>query len=258
MKKIILTVILVICLGAVAFSLWKLWGFYQFYHKGKKEYDQLTEYVKEEKAEESTEGQAEGEKKDKCPVTVDFEGLRKVNPDVVGWLHIPDTGINYPIVQTKDNDFYLHRTFKKENSYIGAIFLDAVCKSDFGSFNNIIYGHNLKNGEMFGHLKGLYDKNYNSEADFKKHPKVWVITPNDNREYLIFAAREINVEKDMDVYTVEFPGYEEYRTFLDDQMKKSQYDTKVIPSEKKSMITLSTCTSRTEEGRFIVQATRIQ
>lgn len=258
MKTIILRVLLVICVAAVAFSLWKLWGFYQFYHQGKKEYDQLTEYVKEEPENEKSTETAEGEKKDKCPITVDFEGLRKTNPDVVGWIYIKDTGINYPIVQTKDNEYYLHRTFKKENSYIGAIFLDAMCKPDFGSFNNIIYGHNLKNGEMFGHLKGLYDTKYNSKADFKKHPRIWVITPKDNREYQIFAAREINVDKDMDVYTVEFEGYDEYRTYLNDQIKKSLYNTGVNPSEKKSMITLSTCTSSTETGRFIVQATRIQ
>ncbi len=256
MKRIILTVILVICIGAVAFSLWKLWGFYRFYHDGKKEYDDLTGYVKEKDPSDDTGNDDAG--KDKCPITVDFESLRKENPDIVGWIYIHDTGINYPIVQTKDNDYYLHRTFNKKDSYIGAIFLDAMCKSDFGSFNNIIYGHNLKNGEMFGHLKGLYDINYNSKADFKKHPKIWVITPEDNREYEIFAAREISVDKDMDVYTIEFSSYEEYGEFLEDQVKKSQYKTGVTPSEKKSMITLSTCTSRTEEGRFIVQATRIQ
>ena len=256
MKKIILRLFLIICIGAVAFSLWKLWGFYQFYHNGKKEYDELTEYIEETQPSDQSDG-SKG-KKDQCPVKVNFDELRKVNPEVVGWIHIPDTGINYPIVQTKDNSYYLHRTFNKNQSYVGAIFLDALCKSDFGSFNSVIYGHNLKNGEMFGHLKGLYDLNYNSKADYKKHPVVWIITPKESREYRIFAAREINVDKDMDVYTIEFPGYEEYRIFLDSQIKKSQYNTGVSPSEKKSMITLSTCTSRTEEGRFIVQATRIQ
>lgn len=253
-KTVLARLFLLICVAAIAFSLWKLWGFYRFYHDGKKEYDELTEYVKEKKASDDT----KEDKKDKCPITVDFAGLRSINPDVVGWIYIQDTGINYPIVQAKDNSYYLHRTFNKNSSYIGAIFLDAMCKSDFGSFNSIIYGHNLKNGEMFGHLKGLYDISYNSKADYKKHPKIWIITPDENREYEIFAAREISVETDMDVYTIEFPGYEEYREFIENQIKKSQYKTGTAVSEKRSMITLSTCTSRTEEGRFIVQAIRIQ
>ncbi|MBQ9155295.1 MAG: class B sortase [Eubacterium sp.] len=257
-RKVILRILLLIAIAAMGFSLWKLWSYYKVYHNGKKEYEDLTQFVDENPQAEEETTAAEGKKKDICPIKVDFDELKKVNPDVIGWLHIPDTGINYPIVQGQDNSYYLHRTFKKESSYVGAIFMDVNCKPDFTSFNSIIYGHNLKNGEMFGHLKGLYDLNYNSKADYKKHSKIWVVTPKENREYDIFAAREINVDKDMDVYYVEFASKEEYKTYLASQVEKSQYKTKAPVSEDRSMITLSTCTSTTETGRFIVQATRIQ
>ena len=172
-------------------------------------------------------------------------------------IYIPDTEINYPIVQAKDNSTYLHKTFRGKDSYVGAIFLDAFCKPDFSSFNSIIYGHNLKNGEMFGHLKKLYDVEYNGKADYKKHPKIWIITPDDAYEYTIFAFREISVKNDKDVYTVDQSVSKERRKFLDGQIRKSQKKTRMSPSENRRMITLSTCTSHTEDGRFVVQAGNI-
>ena len=193
-------------------------------------------------------------KKDRCPISVDFASLKKINPEIVGWIYIPETGIDYPIVQAKNNTKYLHRTFRGKDSYVGAIFLDALCEPDFSSFNSIIYGHNLKNGEMFGHLKKLYDVEYNPKADYKKHPAVWIITPEHAWEYKIFAFREINTRKDPDVYTIDLPDIKERSAFLDKQIRRAQKDTGIKPLEKERVITLSTCTSRTQEGRFIVQA----
>ena len=253
MKKILTIIIFMVCLSGTAYAAWKLYGYYRVYQDGKEEYEQLTDYVEKQ---ESTKYKSEGRSKEKnrCPVQVDFEALRKINPDLVGWIYIPGTGINYPIVQARDNAKYLHKTFQGKDSYVGAIFLDELCKPDFSSFNSIIYGHNLKNGEMFGHLKKLYDVEYNSKADYRKHPKVWIITPEHACEYEIFAFREIDTRKDKDVYTVELPDHEERRSFYNLQAKKSQVDSGVVLSENRRMITLSTCTLRTEEGRFVVQA----
>ena len=234
-----------------AFAGWKLFGIYRTYQEGKEEYDTLTGYIDKD---ESIENKDKAKGKDKCPIKVDFDALRKINPDVVGWIHIPDTGINYPIVQAGDNTTYLHRTFQGKDSHVGAIFLDALCNPDFSSFNSIIYGHNLKNGEMFGHLKKLYDVEYNSKADYKKHSTVWIITPDNAYECAIFAFREISVKNDRDVYTVDQPDAIVRRGFLNEQIRKSQKETGIRPSEKQRMITLSTCTSRTQQGRFVVQA----
>lgn len=244
---------ILIWLLAISFAAWKLWGYYSTYWDGKKEYDELTEYIDENKSQEE-EDDVKRLGESKCPVTVDFESIKKINPDVVGWIYIPDTKINYPIVQAEDNKTYLHRTLKGKDSYVGAIFLDALCKPDFSSFNSIIYGHNLKNGEMFGHLKKLYDIDYNSEADYKKHPTIWIITPDNAVEYSIFAFREISVGKDRDVYAVDLPDVKDRRSFLDEQIRRSQKDTEIWPSVDGRIITLSTCTSRTENERFVVQA----
>lgn len=253
LEKMILTVVLLICLTAAVFAGWKLYSYYRVYHDGKKEYDNLIKYIDKDGFKRGEDPDKE-KKKDRCPISVDFASLKKINREIVGWIYIPGTGIDYPIVQAKDNTKYLHRTFRGKDSYVGAIFLDALCKPNFSSFNSIIYGHNLKNGEMFGHLKKLYDVEYNSKADYKKHPTVWIITPEHAWEYKIFAFREINTGKDPDVYTIDLPDIKERRAFLDRQIRRAQKDTGIKPLETERVITLSTCTSRTQEGRFVVQA----
>lgn len=251
-KALILDLLLLVCLAVALFSAWKLYGYYRGYHDGEKEYERLTGYVQEKSQEKAEKG------KDVCPISVDFEELRKINEDVVGWIYIPDTEINYPIVQNENNSWYLHHTFEKKDNFSGAIFMDYLCQSDFSSDNSIIYGHNLKNGAMFGSLKKLYDLNYNSEADYRKHSVIWILTPDETMEYQIFAAREISVDSDQDVYTIEFASEEDYAGWLEEQIQSSQYKTDMEVSEEEPVLTLSTCTSRSEDGRFVVLATQIQ
>lgn len=198
--------LLILCILIFCVAAWKLWGYYRHYHGGKKEYEQLRQYVEENA---DPDEQKTKKEKDKCPVTVDFEALAKVNPDVKAWIYIKGTGINYPIVQAADNTTYLHRTFEGKDSFIGAIFLDAGCEPDFSSENSIVYGHNLKNGQMFGMLKKHYDTEYNPDADYKKYQKIWIITPEEEIEYKVFAAREIDVNEDSDVYTIAFASEED-------------------------------------------------
>ena len=113
--------LLLLCLAVAAFSAWKLYGYYRGYHDGEKEYEELTQYVKE-----NEDGAKKG-KKDKCPITVDFDALRAINEDVVAWVYIEDTGINYPVVQGEDNEYYLHHTFERKENFSGAIFMDITC-----------------------------------------------------------------------------------------------------------------------------------
>ena len=253
LKVITLVIFLMICCVMASYAGWKLYRFYRTYQDGKEEYDRLTEYTKKVEPELDTSNK-KVKKLDNCPIRVDFKSLKKINPDVVGWIYIPNSGINYPIVKGKDNSEYLHRTFRRKNSYVGAIFLDTFCRKDFSSFNSIIYGHNLKNGEMFGRLKKMYDVEYNQKADYSEYSKIWIITPGKVEEYKIFAFREITTMKDKEVYTVDLSDARERRIFFDSQIRKSQKYTGSMPSENTKMITLSTCTSQTNDGRFVVQA----
>lgn len=246
--------IILLCLAVAGFSAWKLWGYYQKYHNGEEEYEELAEYVKDN----TEEAMDQGDKEDTCPITVDFEALAKRNSDIVGWIYIPDSEINYPIVQNPDNEYYLHHTFERTSNFTGAIFLDSLCQPDFSSDNSIVYGYNLKTGTMFGSLKKMYDIQYNKDADYLVHPVIWILTPDQNMEYRIFAAREISAETDTDVYMIELGSEEDYADFLRTQKAKSSYETETELDEEEPMLTLSTCTSNSEDGRFVVQAIRIQ
>lgn len=248
--------VILLCLAVAGFAAWKLWGYFKNYHNGEKEYEKLTEYVKENP--DNGKNPDDAGNHDKCPVTIDFEALAKINSEVVGWIYIPDTDINYPIVQREDNEYYLHHTFEGASNFTGAIFLDALCQPDFSSDNSIVYGHNLKTGAMFGSLKKMYDIKYNKDADYREHPVVWILTPEKTMEYRIFAGREISASTDTDVYLVEAASYEEYGEFLNTQKEKSDFHTDTDVDDMQPMITLSTCTSDSEDGRFIVQAICIQ
>ena len=246
--------LLLLCLAVAGFSAWKLYGYYRGYHDGEKEYEDLQQYVEET-------GEDDSDKKGKqarCPIKVDFDALRAINEDVVAWVYIKDTGINYPVVQGEDNAYYLHHTFEKKDNFSGAIFMDVTCSRDFTSDNSILFGHNLKTGEMFGMLKNLYDTEYNAEADYKEHPAIWVVTPDAAMKYRIFAAREISATTDTDVYMVDFALPEDYQAWLAKQKGASLYETDTDISSGEPMLTLSTCTSDSEDGRFVVQAIRVQ
>lgn len=162
-------------------------------------------------------------------VSIDFEGLKSVNKQVVGWIMIPDSPINYPIMQAADNQKYLTRALNGKYNKLGSIFLDYRNKNNFNDPNTIIYGHYTKNGSMFGSLHS-----YKKEEYLDTHRYVYIITEEGTRIYKIFSARVADVFDDV----------------YDFDLQKN--------SKEKDIITLSTCTtSGRENERFVVQAKRI-
>jgi len=97
--------------------------------------------------------------------SVDFDELKKINSNVVGWIVIEDTQVNYPIVQGKDNSYYLNHSFDKSWNSLGSIFMDYRSSNDFSDYNTFIYGHHTKNGSMFGELYKYMDATF-----YKEHP----------------------------------------------------------------------------------------
>lgn len=182
------------------------------------------------------------------PPEVDFEELQKMNPDVIGWLEIEALeDISYPVVQGEDNDYYLHRTFKKTENYAGSIFIDYRNKPDFSDCNTIIYGHNMKNGSMFGKLKHLYES-----KKYKDSRYIWICTPNGKYRYEIFSMQYADVTSD--TYTLFSAHDDAFDDYLKKMAKKSEVNMKTESLTKDdSIITLSTCTSN-EQVRFVVQA----
>ena len=264
--NVISTLILIIAIGIFAFAAWNLITIYLNYKTGVDEYAKLEEYADNQKITEGLDDTMEendtmGDEWGDAELTehggtskfevmenpIDFESLQKINPDVIGWLEMEavDT-INYPITQGEDNDYYLHRTFQKTDNFAGSIFLDYMNKSNFGQRNSVVYGHNMKNGSMFGSLK-----KYRDEEVYKTSPYFWIYTPERIYKYEIFNCSTVGAVSN--TYTLEFGSRKEFQNYLDKALMQSQVDSsKVKVKSSDKIVTLSTCTGD-EETRFVVQ-----
>ncbi|MCD7716665.1 MAG: class B sortase [Lachnospiraceae bacterium] len=176
---------------------------------------------------------------------VDFESLQEINSDIVGWIKIRALDLSYPVVQGEDNDYYLHRSFEQEDLFAGCLFMHYENESDFSDQNTIIYGHNMKNGSMFGSLKKFRD-----EEVYKTSKYFWIYTEDVIYMYRIFSARVVN--KVGQPYQIVFTD-EEFEEFLTTAMEESEVDnTNVTVSTDDKVVTLSTCTGDSST-RFVVQ-----
>ena len=175
---------------------------------------------------------------------VDFTQLLSVNSDIVGWLRIRALDISYPVVQGKDNDYYLHRTFEKTDNFAGCLFVNSYNMGDFTDQNTIIYGHNMKNGSMFGKLK-----NFNDPEVFKKSRYFWIFTPDFIYQYRIFSASV--VDKTGLTYQISFTD-DEFDQFISRAYSNSVVDNQGVTVTKEDrIVTLSTCTGD-DSTRFVV------
>lgn len=239
------------------YALWQLYSIFNDYHIASKEYDQLAQQVVEEIKTDSEEVLKEEEKKETSVLDlpydyevpsykVDLATVKAQNPDTIGWIILPDTKVNYPIVKSKDNTEYLTTTFEGQTANSGAIFMDMLCSSDFTDENAIIYGHNMKNGSMFRSLNNLTDKEY-----FWRHHIFCIDTGNGFENYEIISCYE-TVETDLSSWQISFESKESYEEWLKAIVKRCNY-TCVPYDVNKNTITLSTCRGQSGgPGRFIV------
>ena len=177
---------------------------------------------------------------------MDFSALREINSDVFGWILIPNTKVSYPLVQGTDNDYYLAHTWRQTKSDVGSIFMEQHCSKDLSDFNTIIYGHRMKNGSMFGSLK-----NYSNSTYLKQHPVIYITDENGVHAYEIFSVYEANVS-DL-TYRIGSFSDAEKREYINWCLAQSIVDCGVIPTVSDRIITLSTCTGRGYETRWVVQ-----
>lgn len=171
----------------------------------------------------------------------DFGRLLGVNPDTVGWLVVPGTAINYPIVQTTDNDQYLHTGFNGEDNAAGSIFLDYESKPDMTGRNNIIYGHNMKNGTMFQNLIRFKDKDF-----FEQHRYFQIHTPD--RVINLKAIACYYGKADADIRRMEFDSQEDYQEFAANLIEKCPY-AELPDGPVNSIYTLVTCSYEVNDAR---------
>ncbi len=262
---IVRILLMLIALGVFCYSGYKLYTFYKEYKRGSDEYDNLeNSYAEQEEAEDldalendeaasqAVEGRelvnvVEKGQEITLPVMnnpIKFEDLEKVNPDIKGWLRLSAVDISYPLVQGEDNDYYLHKTFEKEDNIAGCLFINYENEPDFTDTNTVVYGHNMKNGSMFGKLK-----QFRGEGVFEKSKYFWIFTPDLIYQYRIFSGME--VAKTGLTYQTNFRG-DEYKEFLKTAFERSELDNSdVSVTEEDRVVTLSTCTGD-EATRFVI------
>lgn len=182
--------------------------------------------------------------------TVDWDALKAINPDTVGWIYIPGTVVNYPIVQTTDDVKYLTHDFKGSEGWIatfGAIFLSAENASDFSDPNNIIYGHHLNDGSMFACLADFGDA-----AQFEEHRTVYVLTPEGNYQLNTFSL--VHVDADDPLAQTQFADEDERVAYVQDKIDRSVVTASDIPEAAGIAHTfaLATCDNLPSDGRYVL------
>lgn len=251
-------IVITILAGAVfCASAWQLYNIFSEYKKGEDEYEDVeNQYttVDVNLREETDEGENYNNDSDIMPyekVNVDFNGLKSLNPDIVAWIQFEHMDISYPVVRGGDNDYYLTHTFRKTENSAGAIFMDCDNNSDMSDYNTIIYGHNMKNGSMFGLLGRYKEEEYYPGRDC-----FWIYTPEVDYRYQIFSCHEPQAD-DSNVYTI-WKSSEKFDTYVNHALKVAKYNTNVSVNGEDRVVTLSTCTKRGSDYRFVVQGKLIE
>lgn len=186
---------------------------------------------------------------EKSKFTINFDELRKINSDVVGWIVIEGTQVNYPIVQGNNNSYYLNHSFDRKWSSYGSIFMDYRSSKDLIDYNTFIYGHHTKNGSMFGELYKYMDANFYSE-----HPFFYLYTLKGNYKVEVFSVYLDNAESES--YNQSFKTQNEYADYINLIITKSNYKIDVkINSLSDRIITLYSCSherNRKKTDRYFI------
>lgn len=186
-----------------------------------------------------------------------YRRLYQKNKDLIGWVTVKDTKIDYPVMQTKnDPEYYLHRNYKKEEDVNGLPFLDAKCDTEDPNSNLMVYGHHMKSGLMFAHLEDFEDPSF-----YEKHKVIQFDTLYEKRQYEVVAVFRSRIYKENE-NGFKYYSYggalskKQYNTYVENCKKLSIHNTGITPRYGEQLLTLVTCAYHTEDGRFVVVARR--
>ena len=239
MKKVIKIILLAICLCVFIFSAYNIYKYLAEENANKKLNNELMEKAIIETPNDNNDNT--GENEDILPISVDFSVLKQENEDIVGWLYLEDSPINYPVVQSNDNDYYLRRLVNGEYNIAGSLFMDYRNDSNLEDNNTIIYGHNMKNNTMFGSLQEYKNQDY-----YDNHKVMYYFTPEKNYIIELFTGYTISVESDIyDLSVIDSSKLEEL-------ISKSDFESNTKVTEEDKIITLSTCAYEYDGERYIV------
>lgn len=250
MKKAIYVILIIVLLGVFGYSAYLLGDYYLAKYQSDKCVSQAAQHVHVRgKADVSQTGDTGDPDDPEAPepegIDVDFEALWKINGDIVAWIYCPGTPINYPIVQSDDNDYYLRRLLDGSYNIGGTLFLDFRCTDTFTGRNNIVYGHHMKSGTMFGSLV-----RYRNQSYYDEHPVMYLATPNGQYRVVLFAGCTIDASNN--IYTTN-PTDEQILRMTRSSTFTPNYDL----SLDDPILTLSTCAYDFENARYVLMGTLV-
>ena len=255
--------LLVVCCSVIAVACLGYFGIYNWYNiRTADNYKQLSEL----KDKEPVSGQeqtpeihytADEGQRTPPPVLDEYKNLLNKNKRLIGWVKIDDTNIDYPVMQTTDNEYYLDHNLNQEYDKNGSIFMDKDCDVLKPSTNLILYGHHMKSGQMFGNLSLYSDQSY-----YEKHPYIQFDTIYEKGLYeimYVFRSRVYSEDEIVFKYYqfIDAQSEQEFDSYMNDMEGMSLYDTGVTASFGDRLLTLSTCDYQEKNGRFVVVAKKV-
>lgn len=243
-KKFISRLITIVCLSVFVYASYGLFDAFMDYYQNRKMLNNIQDtFYKVDSTEKSQEGK----------IRSGFDELLKQNEDVVGWITIDGTQIDYPVLHSEDNIEYLTQNYNGKESRAGSIFLDYRNDILSNDRNTVIYGHRMKDGSMFQHLTKFLEEDF-----FNAHRTFEYDTLYESYEAEVFSI--YNTLTDFNYIQTDFESEEQYEQLIKNMQEKSRFNTKVELSPDDKIITLSTCDYELDqnEGRLVLHAKLVE
>ncbi len=263
-RKIPLILLCIVFLGITGYFGIRLYREWNEYRRGETVYEALTQHVRPEPSSteehvamgqetvpsaftNTTEYEQElvTESDDANRPTVDFESLQAINPDIIAWIIIEGTNVNYPVVRGKDNSEYLYKLVDGSSNSAGSVFMDYRNRPDFTGRNTVLYGHHMKNDTMFAPIT-----NYKEQSFYDEHPTCLILTPAGNYRLEFFAGYVASMNSD--AWKLEFESDDEYGAWLEQSVAHSTFQSKICPTPRDRVVTLSTCSYEYDDARYVL------
>lgn len=179
--------------------------------------------------------------------TLDLQALQRINPQVVGWIRIPGTMVDYPIVQGQDNDYYLDHSWEGTENVVGSIYMEYQNSPQMTDYNTLIYGHNMRDGSMFADIRKYMDPEF-----YAQRPYIYILVEGGALRYEIFSS--YCAEVGSAAYSLSLQNRTGREEFLALAMESSAIETGVEPGIRDRILTLSTCSGFGYNNRWVVHA----
>ncbi|WP_432616840.1 class B sortase [Butyricicoccus sp.] len=246
--QIISVIVLVGAYGAFAYMHWQEDKSIQTYQECRTLYkvDAMDNKIENQTTEDNNTGQDSRKNAE-----IDFHALHEKNKDVIGWITIPGTNIDYPVVQGSNNTHYLKYAYNRKRSWMGSIFIDYRNESDFSDFNTVIYGHELSTKKtMFSQLN-----KYLSKTFWEKHKEIVIDTDDEEQHtytvFSVYVSPAKSIAFNPDIEEDIFPA------FLQSIKDAARYDTEIEPNADNKIVTLVCCYEKNFSKRVVVHAMQI-